>query len=137
MMDKMTVGEAAHAIGVSTMAIRLWESKGLIPKAERTATGYRTFTNADLAILRFIRQAKTLGLTLGEIKDVIAQRRAGSDPCQRVVAAIDQHLAEIDRALADLHQLRQTLLAARGGERCGADPADRSHICRIIEDRDG
>ena len=50
----MTVGEAAKAVGVSPKAIRVWESRGLIPQIQRTATGYRTFTETDLASLRFI-----------------------------------------------------------------------------------
>jgi len=77
-MDMMTVGETARAVGVSTKAIRVWESRGLIPAAERTATGYRSFTATDLDRLRFIRQAKTLGLTLSEIGRIIATQYAGA-----------------------------------------------------------
>ncbi|WP_435107372.1 MerR family transcriptional regulator [Nocardiopsis synnemataformans] len=64
---EMTVGAAAKAAGVSAKAVRLWESKHLLPPAQRTEAGYRLFTDADVAVLCFIRQAKTLGLTLAEI----------------------------------------------------------------------
>ncbi len=135
-MSTLTVGEVARAVGVSTKAIRVWESKGLIPHPERDDARYRVFTQDDLALARFVSQAKSLGLTLSEIKDIIDLQRAGSTPCQRVLAAIDQHLEEIDQALADLQQLRQTLLTARDGAACGKESGDRSHICRIIEGRE-
>lgn len=54
----MTVGTAAKAAGVSAKAVRLWEAKGLLPPAERTQAGYRLFSNNDVAVLQFIRQAK-------------------------------------------------------------------------------
>ena len=98
----MTVGTAATTAGVSAKAVRLWESKGLLPPAERTEAGYRVFTDDDLDVLRFIRQAKTLGLTLPEIKNIIDLQRDGVTPCGRVTELLDTHIAEIDRTLADL-----------------------------------
>lgn len=132
-MDMMTVGEAARAVGVSTKAIRVWESRGLIPAAKRTATGYRSFTATDLDRLRFIRQAKTLGLTLNEIGSIIATQHAGASPCDRVRQAIDSHLAAIDRQMADLGQLRDVLTSARSTTQT-ACPDDRDGtMCHIIE----
>ena len=64
-----TVGQAARATGLSPKAIRLYEAKALLPPAERTEAGYRLFSDEDLTTLRFIRQAKTLGLRLDEIGD--------------------------------------------------------------------
>lgn len=132
-MDVMTVGEAARAVGVSTKAIRVWESKGLIPVAARTTTGYRLFTATDLDRLRFIRQAKTLGLTLSEIGTIIAMQHAGASPCDRVRQAIDNHLAAIDQKMADLVQLYAVLTAARNaGDTVCRNDRD-GVVCQIIE----
>lgn len=81
---EMTVGAAAKAVGVSAKAVRLWEAKGLLLPAERTDSGYRVFTDDDLDVLRFIRKAKALDLTLSEIKDIIDLQRGGATPCARV-----------------------------------------------------
>ena len=54
----MTVSAAAEAAGVSAKAVRLWEDKGLVTPAPRTDAGYRQYTEDDLGVLRFIRQAK-------------------------------------------------------------------------------
>lgn len=121
-MGHMTVGEAARAVGVSSRAIRLWEAKGLIPSPTRTDAGYRLFTDSDLELLRFIDQAKTLGLGLNEIRDIVETQNAGASPCDRVMQAIDGHILRIDRAVADLLRLRQTLTGVQrtyGTSVCG------------------
>lgn len=128
-----TVGAAAEAAGVSAKAVRLWESKGLLPIAERTDAGYRLFTDTDVGILRFIRQAKGLGLTLAEIKDVLDLQREGGTPCGRVTALLDNHIAEIDHALADLRQLRRSLVEARRAAQESQARGDDAVVCCIIE----
>ncbi len=133
-MDTMTIGEVASAVGVSPKAIRLWEARGLLPTTPRTALGHRTFTDADLASARFIRQAKALGLTLREIRDIIHLQQAGIRPCKRVIEAIDAHLFTIDQQIADLVQLRSTLTVARSTTHDQAPcPQGSSVECYIIE----
>ncbi|MEV5450338.1 heavy metal-responsive transcriptional regulator [Streptomyces sp. NPDC052535] len=131
--DVYTVSQAARQAGVTRKAIRIYETRGLLPPAERTQAGYRLFTADDIAILRFIRQAKTLGLTLAEIGDILDLQRGGAQPCGRVTQLLDTHLAQIDRTLAELRQLRRSLLAARRTaeqtRRAGGDAV----VCRIIE----
>ena len=132
-MPLMTVGEAARAADISTKAIRYWESRGLIPRAERTAAGYRIFADSDLATLRFIRQAKTLGLTLDEIEDIIRLRNTGTCPCDRVAQAIDSHLSAIDRSIAGLLQLREALNVAKQTATMSFPAEADSIVCHIIE----
>jgi len=132
-MEGVTVGKAAQLTGVSAKAIRLYESQGLLPEAERTEAGYRLFAASDLEVLHFVRQAKTLGLRLGEIKDILDLQRAGAQPCGRVTELLDTHITEIDRTVADLRRLRRSLAAARRAadetRRMGGDAV----VCRIIE----
>ncbi|WP_214900738.1 MerR family DNA-binding protein [Streptomyces sp. ISL-99] len=128
-----TVSQAAQQAGVTRKAIRTWEDKGLLPLAERSEAGYRLFNAEDIAVLRFIRQAKTLGLTLSEVGDVFALQRDGAQPCGRVTQLLDAHIGQIDRTLAELQQLRQALVSARRtadqARRAGGDAV----VCRIIE----
>lgn len=131
--DVLTVGEAAQAAGLSPKAVRLYEAKGLLPPAERTAAGYRTYTDDDIAVLRFIRQAKTLGLSLAEIRDILAIRRDGDPPCRHVTALLDRRLADIDRTVAELRQLRRALADTRA-RAVTASTGDHA-VCQIIEHR--
>lgn len=128
-----TVGDAAKAIGVSAKAIRIWEAKGLLPPAERTEAGYRLFSDDDIAILRFILRARTLGLTLSEIKDILDLHRQGMAPCEQVTALLDKHIRDIDRAIADLRALRTTLAAALQTARSDQRRGQAATVCRIIE----
>lgn len=129
----MTVGTAAEAAGVSAKAVRLWEFKGLLPPAARTEAGYRLFTDDDLGVLRFVRQAKALGFTLTEIKDVLDLQRHGTTPCVQVIELLDTHIAQIDRTLTELRQLRRSLTGARRTAREGQRRGEDAVVCRIIE----
>lgn len=132
---QITIGDAARATGVSAKAVRLWEAKGLLRGIERTPAGYRQFRDSDLAVMRFIRQAQQLGMTLDDVKSILDMQRAGETPCGRVTQVLDARIAEIDRAMDDLAQLRQSLAMARkeAAERTGGENA--AGVCPIIEGR--
>lgn len=125
----LTVGQAARAAGVTPKAVRLYEAKGLLRPAERSEAGYRLYADDDVATLQFIRQARTLGLRLDEIGDILNIRRAGTAPCHHVLRLVDQHISDIDRTIAELHQLRDAL----SGTRKAAAQACTGDVCRIIE----
>lgn len=128
-----TVGAAAKAVGVSAKAIRIWEAKGLLAPAGRTEAGYRLFTDGDIEILRFIIRAKTLGLTLPEVKSILDLHRQGTAPCEQVTALLDAHISDIDRAIAELRALRTTLSAALQSARHDQHRGRAATVCRIIE----
>ena len=133
MMQLVTVGSAAEQTGLSAKAIRLYESKGLLAEAERTEAGYRLFTSDDIAVLQFIRRAKTLDLGLDEIKDILDLQRGGEQPCQRVTAMLDSHLADLDQKLADLRMLRDSLRNARRAAATARRDGNPAVVCQIIE----
>ncbi len=134
-MDLMaiTIGQAARRFGLSPKAIRLYEAKGLLDAADRTPSGYRTYTDEDVAVLRFIRQAKSLDLRLDEIRDVIDLQRGGARPCQTVRGLLDGHIADIDRTIADLSALRKSLVRARSSATTSIRNGQDSIICQIVE----
>ncbi len=129
----MKVGQAAEAARVTPKAVRLWESKGLLPPADRTASGYRIFTEDDVEVLQFIRQAKALDLTLDEIGEVLDLQRHGAVTCGRVTALLDTHIEQLDKTMVDLTRLRSTLDRARKTARDGQARGQEAVICHIIE----
>jgi MerR family copper efflux transcriptional regulator len=133
----LTIGQASQQTGLSTKAIRIYERKGLLPKADRTSSGYRLFQGNDVDVLRFIRQARSIGLRLDEIKNVLDLQRSGQRPCETVIAMLDAHLAEIERTLSDLTSLRSTLTQACAQARASHERGDGGVICEIIEAQDG
>lgn len=129
----LTVGRVAKQTGLSPKAVRLYEANGLIDPPERTPAGYRSYSDKALPELHFIRQAQTLGLSLKEIKRILDLQRQGHQPCELVTSLLDQHLDEIDRRIADLQALRETLQAARDRADQAAGRGEPGVICHIIE----
>lgn len=129
----ITVGAAARCAGLTPKAIRLYEAHGLLDLAQRTDAGYRTFSEHDLGVLRFIRQAKAIGLPLKDIKDVIDLQRQGAQPCDRVLQLLDTRIREIDQTMADLKALRRTLSRAQAEAKASSQQGASATVCRIIE----
>ena len=86
----MRIGEVAERCGVNTTTIRYYETAGLLPEPDRTPSGYRDYDDATVARLGFIRAAQTIGLHLGEIREVLALRERGEAACPHVIALIEQ-----------------------------------------------
>lgn len=132
-MDTFSIGQAARHVGISTRAIRLWEARGLIPPAPRTSARYRTFSEADLSSMRFIRKAQRLGLTLDQIQRVVEASQAGNRPCGEVRRLIDHRIRDIDGAISELMRLRASLEAARHDDGSQDIAASDPCVCHIIE----
>lgn len=126
----MTIGGLATRAGFTAKAVRYYERIGLLPQAARRPSGYRLYGAEDLRRLDFIAKAKRLGLSLDEIRDVLALRDAGVEPCVHVVRVIDRHVEEAERAIAELGEFRSELgRLRREARRRAKDGA----FCGIIE----
>ncbi len=133
----MTVSRAARRAGLTPKAVRLYESKGLLDPAPRTRAGYRLYQEQDVEVLRFVRQARALGLNLAEIREIIDLQRHGAQPCGRVLGIVDTRLKEVDRALRDLRALRRALQTARAAASESQARGEDAVVCQIIESAAG
>lgn len=132
-LHSLTIGQAAEAAGLTRKAVRVYEAKGLLAKAERSTTGYRLYNPDDVELLTFIRQARALGLHLDDVREVLEIRRGGTPPCDAVRSLLDARIAEIDSTVEDLLALRRTLAETRRAaddQPCG----EPSSVCSIIEE---
>ena len=129
----MRIGELAEQAGISTKAIRYYEQIGILTPPARTAAGYRSYDEAALGRLGFVRAAQAVGLTLGEIRQVVAFRDDGQTPCAHVTDLLQRHGADLDVRIRELQQLRGELrlLAERAAT---LDPEDcpPERVCHII-----
>jgi MerR family transcriptional regulator, copper efflux regulator len=105
----MRIGELAELAGISTKAIRYYEQIGILAPPARTASGYRVYDQTALGRLGFVRAAQALGLTLGEIRQIIAFRDDGAAPCGHVSELLRRRAAELEGRIAELQQLRGEL----------------------------
>jgi DNA-binding transcriptional MerR regulator len=127
------ISEVAHQSGVPAKTLRYYEDIALLDAPKRTESGYRDYDESILARLAFIRSAQAIGLTLGEIRSIVALRDHGETPCSHVLELLRRRSAEIDRAISDLRALKGELnrLVERALE---LDPADcePSRVCHLI-----
>jgi MerR family gold-responsive transcriptional activator of gol and ges genes len=105
----MNIGEASRASGVSAKMIRYYEQIGLIPAADRTDSGYRAYARADIHRLHFIRRARDLGFSVAEIGDLLSLWNDQSRRSADVKRLAEHHIAELDRRMANMRQMAETL----------------------------
>jgi MerR family transcriptional regulator, copper efflux regulator len=98
----LLIGEVAARSGVSRKAIRLYEARGILPPPRRTPAGYRRYPADVLRLLAFVGQARRLGLSLSEIKPVVALRRDGAAPCLHIRTLLEQKAADLEGMLAEV-----------------------------------
>ncbi len=131
--EGVQIGELAQRSGLSVKTLRYYEDIGVLASPPRTAGGYRDYDADALGRLEFVRAAQAVGLTLGEIREVIDFRERGEVPCHRVLELILHHAAEVDRRISELQRLRADLgrLARRART---LDPADcpESAVCHVL-----
>ena len=109
MTDDLRIGNLAQASGVPTKTIRFYEEIGLLPPAQRAENGYRLYGGEDVRRLRFIRNARSLGFTLDDLKEVLALRDRGEVPCRYVAHLLEQKVVEIEERIRQLQELQQDL----------------------------
>ncbi|KQR74672.1 MerR family transcriptional regulator [Burkholderia sp. Leaf177] len=124
----MNIGEAARASGVTAKMIRYYESVGLLPPVGRTTSGYRVYGTHEVHALQFVRQARRLGFLVEDIRKLLALWQDRKRASAEVKAIALEHVAELDRRIAELTNMRETL--AHLAVNCHGD--DRPN-CPILE----
>lgn len=130
----MRIGVLAEASGVEPTTIRYYEQIGLMPPPRRRKNGYRDYGEEATVRLGFIRAAQSVGLTLGEILEVLAFRDRGEIPCAHVADLIEKKATELRERIAALEVMRQDLdRLARKASSVVRGEASEAAFCHIIE----
>jgi Cd(II)/Pb(II)-responsive transcriptional regulator len=145
----MKIGELAKATDCQVETIRYYEKENLLPEPARSDGNYRLYTQAHVERLTFIRNCRTLDMTLEEIRSLLNLRDSPQDQCESVNTLIDEHIhhvkARIDGLMAlqaQLLELRQRCRSVSANDQCGilqrlevngavtAPEAEHSHVGR-------
>ncbi len=127
-MPLLTIGDLAKRTGTKVETVRYYERIGLLPCPSRTAGSYRSYDAGYLGRLRFIRRARDLGFSLDHVRELLSRADQRDRSCAAVDGIARQHLAEVERKIAELGALRDRPADIVGQCRHGT-VAD----CRIIE----
>jgi DNA-binding transcriptional MerR regulator len=114
----MRIGQVAAQAEVNVQTVRLYERLGLLKKPGRRASGYRDYTDEVVMFIRFIRQAKSLGFTLNEIKSLIDMREKGSHTIADMRRVAQARLGAIDDKIRQLQAMREAIQRGLNHCRC-------------------
>lgn len=106
-MGSIGIGALAKRAGVGIDTVRYYERAGLLAPRSRLLSGYRRYSELELARLRFIRRAQALGFTLKEVRELLslsAQRDVA-----RVKRTAQAKLTDVERRIAELEKVRAGL----------------------------
>lgn len=128
------IGELAERSGLEPTTIRYYERIGLMPPPTRRDSGYRDYGEDAVARIAFIRAARSVGLTLGEIRETMAFRDRGEAPCAHVAALIERHAAQLRERIAALKAMQRDLeRLAKRAQGVSAEDEPGAAFCHIIE----
>lgn len=128
----MNIGDASKASGVSSKMIRYYEETGLIPAAGRTSSGYRTYGETEVQILRFIRRSRDLGFSVEKITELLALWRDRSRQSADVKRLAQEQIEGLQLRITEMQAMVQTLTTLADAC-CG----DHRPDCPILEDLGG
>lgn len=121
----MRIGEVAASAGVNIQTVRFYERRGLLQEPPRLPSGYRVYQDQTPALIRFIKQAQSVGFTLNEIRELLQLRngRVGNASQLRSIGeakirALDDEIQRLIEARDVLSQLLNACNCSDGGSEC-------------------
>jgi DNA-binding transcriptional MerR regulator len=105
----MRTSELAERAGVNTQTLRYYERRGLLARPPRSASGYRDYPSSAAALVRFVKRVQELGFSLDEAAQLVQLAAGGPRACASARALATARIGEIERRLADLQRMRESL----------------------------
>ena len=105
----MNIGKAANLSGLTVKTVRYYSDIGIIKPEVDPNTGYRDFSESDLAKLQFIAKARKFDFSLGECRELLALYENTERSSKEVKALTLEKIAEIDNKLSELQMLKDQL----------------------------
>jgi len=138
MSELKQIGIVATHLNINPKTIRYYEGIGLIPKAARTETGYRVYSQTGIDRLAFILRARELDFSLDDIGEILALREEGEAPCLYVTELVQKQIVSIDAKIGTLNQLRRELEEIE--QLAQSIPLDvianKDCVCHLIENQE-
>jgi DNA-binding transcriptional MerR regulator len=123
------IGQAAKLSGVSSANIRFYEKERLTGRQAISANSYRIYSDEDIHQLRFIRQLRSLDMTLDEVRTLLGLDLRKKRDCQIARETLDDHIGHVRERLKELRVLEKSLMDLRS--RCDGDD-DHCHLIEAL-----
>jgi len=100
--------------GVNIETIRYYEKRGLVVRADRSASGRRLYSKALIAELRFVRRCREIGFSMKDIEEILASAGSGDHECQHVLSVGRRHLTTVREKIENLRKIEADLKSLLG-----------------------
>ena len=129
----MNIGKAAKLSGLTVKAVRYYSDIGIIKPNVAVDTGYRDFSESDLAKLQFVAKARKFDFSLDDCRELLALYENTERSSKEVKALTLEKIAEIDVKLIELNMLKGQLSALASA--CQGDDRPDCPILDALSDK--
>jgi|SRR5690606_23259046 len=105
----MNISEASKLSNVNSKMIRRYEELGIIPKAKRSLSGYRQYSENDVHILKFVKRGRELGFSMKDIQELLSLWRNKNRSSSQVKNIASKHVDELEKKLTEIESMLKTL----------------------------
>ncbi len=105
----MNIGEASKLSGISVKMIRKYEDSGIIPKARRNESGYRSYSEKDVHTLKFVKTSRSLGFSMKDIKELLSLWKNTSRTSANVKRIAEKHVESLEQKVDEINMMLNTL----------------------------
>lgn len=136
-MVQLKISVLARRTGTNAPTIRYYEDIGLLPRAYRRSGGQRIYGEEDVTRLTFIRRCRDFGLSIEQVRSLLALSQDQQRSCFDARDLARDHLAVVRSKLRELKTLERSLTAfvADCDSLCKGGPAATALCCTVSESR--
>ena len=105
----LNIGKAAKLSNLTVKTVRYYADIGLVSPVKNNNTGYRDFSEDDVAPLQFVSKARKFNFTIQECEELLSLYSDKDRSSREVKSLTLEKISEIDAKLFELKELRQQL----------------------------
>jgi DNA-binding transcriptional MerR regulator len=99
---ELSIQMVAAIVGLSVHTLRYYERIGLLDPIDRSSSGYRRYSEADLAWIEFINRLRNTGMPIRKMKQFAELRRKGPSTIRERRVLLEEHKREVQKRLSEL-----------------------------------
>lgn len=108
-MKKLMAGKLAKEAQIGFETIRYYERRGILPKPNKSASGYREYSEETVERIRLIKKMQRLGFSLIEIKRLLLDESISQEECKSVERKLKWKVSEIEKKIFELQEIKSNL----------------------------
>ncbi|MCA4152752.1 MerR family transcriptional regulator [Priestia megaterium] len=113
MENLFSIQQVASMTGLSTHTLRYYEKIGLIKNVQRAQTGYRQYTDLDLAWIQFLIRLRVTGMPMLKMKQFSDLRQKGESTITARKELLEEHyndvLGKIEELELNAHRIEEKI----------------------------